>query len=41
MVAELVRIFDVFVTDEAKALIDGITERTLPLISGGGGKNGY
>jgi hypothetical protein len=38
MVAELVRIFDVLVTDEAKALIDGITERTLPLIWEGGGK---
>jgi hypothetical protein len=38
MVAELVRIFDVVGTDAARSLIDGITERTLPLIWEADGK---
>lgn len=38
MVAELVRVFDAVKTDDARALIDGITERTLPLIWEGDGK---
>jgi hypothetical protein len=38
MVAELVRVFDAVNTEDARALIDGITERTLPLIWEGDGK---
>ena len=38
MVAELVRVFDAIKTDDARNLIDGITERTLPLIWEGDGK---
>ncbi len=38
IVAELVRVFDTTKPDAAKALIDGITERTLPLIWESDGK---
>jgi hypothetical protein len=38
MVSELVRVFDAVDTDDARALIDSITERTLPLIWEGDGK---